>query len=136
MTPRQLSVFDLAKVPSAIAIIQRNDPEEVATLLHQYGFDMRMGVEYVDCWHRPLTNKTNQPVYGVRIEGVERVDQEWFKSGNASQEALTENIDPSLRDDLIRMGKQGGSDKVFTDERVARSYVAEEKKRFKEGSEE
>lgn len=111
MTPRFVSIFDLAKVPGAIGIIQRNNQAEVDHLLDSLGFDTKLGVTYEDVWHRPLTATTNEPQFGVRICGYEKTSPDWLKSGNASWEVLTENIDVSLRDDLISLGQQSN----FTD---------------------
>lgn len=111
MIPRSVSVFDLARQPGAVGVIQRNSKEEIDNLLWQLGFDTKYGYEFNDCWHRPLSAKTNEPQYGVRIEGVERSDQEWLESPHSSWEAKTENIDVSLRDDLISLGQQSN----FTD---------------------
>jgi hypothetical protein len=106
MIPRSISVFDLKRVPGAVRIIQNADKEEIDELLWQIGFDPKLGYELNPCLHRPLTAKTNEPVYGIRVEGYERFDPEWLQSENASWDAKVENIDPSLRDDLISMGQQ------------------------------
>lgn len=109
MVPRAVSIFDLKLIPGAIGIIQRNNKEEVEQLLWQVGFDPKLGFEFVDCLHRPLTAKTNEPVYGVRIEGYERWDHEWIESDNSSWEAKIQDIDPSLRDDLIAMSRESNN---------------------------
>lgn len=106
MIPRNVSVFDLAKVPSAVGIIQRNCKEEIDELLWQIGFDPKLGYELNACLHRPLTAKTNEPVYGIRVEGWERSDPEFMKSGFASWENKLEQLDPHLRDDLMSLSKE------------------------------
>lgn len=120
MVPRSVSIFDIKLIPGAIGIIQRNNKEEVEQLLWQVGFDPKLGFEFVDCLHRPLTAKTNEPVLGVRIEGYERFDHEWLSSDNASWEAKTENIDPELRDDLIAMSQESRNT-AFICEHIANS---------------
>lgn len=126
-TPRSLSFVDLAKVPNGVQIMQRNNKEEIDNLLFQYGFDIKYGWELVECNHRPLTS--NQAVYGFRVEGVERCDQEWLDSGFASLEARMEAVkDPTLRDALLELCKTGSADKTWTNEDTAKSVLKNQKK--------
>lgn len=127
MTPRNLSFSDLAKVPNAIKIMQNGNKEEIDNLLYQYGYDVRVGYEIEDKYHRSLTS--NEVVYGPYIMGYERQDQEWIKSGNASLEARMEAVkDPHLRDALLEMCRTGSSDKTFQNEDVAKSVLKNQKK--------
>ena len=108
MTPRNLSFSDLAKVPNAIKIMQSGKKEEIDNLLHQYGYDIRVGYEIEDKYHRSLTS--NEVVYGPYIMGYERQDQDWIDSGFASLEARMEAVkDPHLRDALLELCKTGAS---------------------------
>lgn len=126
-TPRSLSFVDIAKIPGGIAIMQKNNKEEIDNLLYQYGFDTKYGWELVECNHRPLTS--NQAVFGFRVEGIERVDQDWLDSGFASLEARMEAVkDPTLRDALLEMCRTGSADKTFQNEDVAKSVLKNQKK--------
>ena len=125
--PRSLSFLDLAKVPGAISIMQRNNKKEVDNLLWQYGFDTKTGVEYIDCLHRPLTAETNEPVKGILVTGYERIDPEWLASEHCSFEAKLEACeDYGLRDELLAMNKQSN----FTDNII--SHIRDNYKESKE----
>ena len=127
MVPRAISFVDLKCIPGAIGIIERNDEEEIKTLLEQLGFDVRLGYEINVCHHRALT--TNEPVYGPRVEGYESISDEWLKSGNASLEARMEAVDDhSLRDTLVEMSRTGSADKVWTNEDSAKAVLKSQKK--------
>ena len=127
MTPRNLSFSDLAKVPNAIKIMQSGKKEEIDNLLHQYGYDIRVGYEIEDKYHRSLTS--NEVVYGPYIMGFERQDVEWLKSGFASLEARMEAVkDPTLRDALLELCKTGSADKTWTNEDTAKSVLKNQKK--------
>ena len=125
-TPRSLSFVDLASVPGAIGIMQRNNKQEVDNLLWQYGFDTKAGVQYLECLHRPLTADTNEPVKGILITGFERDDQEWLSGEFASFEAKLDACeDYELRDELLAMNKQSN----FTD-----NIISHIRNNFKEGN--
>ena len=130
--PRSLSFIDLAKsVPGSIAIMQRNDKKEVDNLLWQFGFDTFTGYEFVECNHRALT--TNQPIFGVRIEGVERGDKEWLASGMASTDAKIESCkDKTLREELLKLNKTGSSDRAMVDQGAAKFAVKDQKEKIKQ----
>jgi energy-converting hydrogenase Eha subunit F len=107
MTPRHLSIIDLANsVPGAVGIMKRNNKEEVDALLHSLGFCVKMGYTFEECYHRPFTSKTKEPIYGMRIVGFERRDPEWVNSEHCSWENKIEEIDEYLKDDLEAMSKQ------------------------------
>ena len=134
---RSISIIDLAKIPGAVGVIQRNKQEEIATLLHQIGFDTTYGWELNECLHRPLTAKTNEPFFGIRVEGFERCDPEWIKSGLASAEAILDSCtDKTLRDELVRMNKQGSCDKTWGNEEAAKSVIRKEIENSKRESKE
>lgn len=135
---RSISIIDLAKIPGAVGVIQRNKQEEIATLLHQIGFDTSYGWQLNECLHRPLTAKTNEPFFGIRVEGMERGDPEWLASGLASAEAILDSCtDKTLRDELVKMNKQGSADKTWGNEETAKSVIRKEiensKRESKEG---
>lgn len=124
---RSISIVDLAKIPGAVEVIQRNKQEEVANLLHQIGFDTTYGWELNECLHRPLTAKTKEPFFGIRVKGFERCDPEWIKSGYASAEAILDSCtDNTLRDELVRINKQGSADKAWHSEETAKSVIRQE----------
>ena len=125
--PRSLSFVDIAKIPNGVAIMQRNNKDEIDNLLFQLGFDTRIGWELVECHHRPLTS--NKAVFGFRVEGVERCDPAWVNSDNSSLESRIENVaDPHLREALMEMSKTGTADKAFTNEDTARSVLKSQSK--------
>lgn len=129
MTPRNMSFSDLAKVPMAIKIMQNGNKEEIDNLLYQYGYDVKIGYEIEDKYHRSLTN--NEVVYGPYIMGYERQDQEWLDSGFASFEAKVEAVqDKSLRDALLEMSRTGSADKTWINEDTAKAVVRSEAKNY------
>jgi hypothetical protein len=106
--------------------MERNNEEEILNLLEQLGFDRVMGYEIEVCWHRALT--TNEPIYGPRITGFESCSGEWLASGLASAEAILDSCtDKTLRDELVRMNKQGSCDKTWHNEQTAKSVIRQEK---------
>lgn len=127
MTPRSISFTDLAKIPGAVGVMERNNKEEINNLLSHLGFDTRLGFEINMCSHRALT--TNTAVYGPRVEGWELTTPEWINSGNASLEARIESCkDKTLREELLKLNKTGCSDKSMTDEGSAKNVVKGEKR--------
>ena len=129
MTPRNVSFSDLAKVPMAIKIMQSGSKEEIDNLLYQYGYDVKIGYEIEDKYHRSLTS--NEVVYGPYIMGYERQDQEWLNSGFASMEARMEAVtDPHLRQALLEMCKTGSADKTWSNKDTAKAVVRSEAKNY------
>lgn len=127
MVPRAISFVDLKCIPGAVGIMERNDEEEIKTLLEQLGFDVRLGYEINVCHHRALT--TNEPIYGPRLEGYESISDEWIKSGNASLEARMEAVqDPTLRQALMEMCKTGSADKTWDNEDTAKAVLKSQSK--------
>ena len=127
MVPRSISFVDLKCIPGAIGIMERNDEEEIKTLLEQLGFDVRLGYEINVCHHRALT--TNEAIYGPRIEGYESCSEDWINSGFASMEARMEAVtDPHLREALLEMCKTGSSDKTWSNEDTAKAVIQNQKK--------
>lgn len=125
MTPRNLSFRDLAKVPNAVKIMQNGNKDELDNLLYQYGYDVRVGYEIENKYHRSLTS--NEVVFGPYIMGFERQDKEWIESGFASLEAKIEAVkDPHLREDLVQMNRTGSSDKTFQNEDTAKAVLRNE----------
>ena len=127
MTPRNLSFSDLAKVPNAVKIMQNGKKEEIDNLLYQYGYDIKVGYEIEDKYHRSLTS--NEIVFGAYIMGYERQDRDWLDSGFASMDARLEAVDDhSLRDTLVEMSRTGSADKVWTNEDSAKAVLKSQKK--------
>lgn len=110
MNSRSISLYDLMEYPEATKAIKEQDEEALNKILYDLGFDVAMGIEYEDVYHRPLKRKTNDPVYGTRIVGWERSDPEFLRSGYATWENLLDNCgDSYLRDDLLSMGQQSNN---------------------------
>lgn len=60
------------------------------------------------CLHRTLNN--NVPWYGARINGMERTDKAWLRSGYASVEAyIASTKDLSLQKELMNMNRTSES---------------------------
>ena len=98
-------------------------------MLWQFGFDVEQPYSFEECWHRPLTAKTNEPVFAIRVVGAERLCPEWIQSGNASAEAIIESErDPELRAILKCMSTQAQIDRTWMDENIAKAVIKREKK--------
>ncbi|MNQ04605.1 hypothetical protein D3C85_173230 [compost metagenome] len=120
---RAISLYDLLEYPEAKKAIVEEDKASIDKFLHYLGFDVEAGYEYVDCFHRPLKSKSNQSVYGTRIEGYERQDVDWMQSNNASWENQVEQCtDGHLKVELAVMGQQGNNT----------AYVLDKAKKWKE----
>lgn len=111
MTEKAVSFSDLM-LDSAFKEAITTDNEKVfKELLFLIGFDTAAPIEVVSCMHR---NAQNKAVEGPRVEGWERLDDDWIKSGYASQEAIIASTkDDNLRLTLRKMSKQVCIDKGF-----------------------
>lgn len=83
------------------------EPTDLARILHTNGMDITRPYEVVKCMHR---NLQNQVVDTYRIEGSERTDFEWRRSGAASLSAyLYSTDDLFLKEDMRRMSRRSDS---------------------------
>jgi hypothetical protein len=96
-----VSFYDLLQYPLFKMSAKQDDKELMKKIFWEAGIDTTQEFELHECNHRPVTSK--QPWYGLRVEGFERLDQEWLLSGAASFEAKTYTKDASLRLDLLRL---------------------------------
>lgn len=75
-------------------------PEETNQILFELGMDTNYKVDLQDCIHR---NKFDEVVHTLRWSGEERGDENWLKSGYASQEAIDRGLDNKLLNDIYRI---------------------------------
>jgi len=86
--PFNLSFFDLMQIEAFKNAVVNNNTQEMNKVLWENGVDINRPYEIVECTHRPLTRK--EPWTGPMVQGMERLDQTWVKSGYASFEAQIE----------------------------------------------
>lgn len=130
MIQREISFYDLMQYPEAKKAILDNDEKAMKKVLYSLGLDTNEYFEIVDCYHRPLTKKGNEPWYGSRYVGVERQDKAYLESGNSSWENIVDStVDIGLKLQLEQMSKQGSSEKAFTSKSAGKRAVNEEKSR-------
>lgn len=128
MIQREISFYDLMQYPEAKQAILNNDEKAMKKVLYSLGLDTNEFYEVVDCYHRPLTKKGNEPWYGSRYVGVERQDKAYLESGNSSWENIVDSTgDIGLKLQLEQMSKQGSSEKAFTSKSAGKRAVKEEK---------
>lgn len=110
-TEKAVSFSDLMLDEAFKEAITTNNEKVFKELLFLIGFDTEAPYEVVSCLHR---NAQNKAVDGPRLEGYERLDDAWIKSGYASQEAIiASSPDDNLRHTLRKMSKQVCVDKGF-----------------------
>lgn len=110
---KSISFYVLAQDEALKQAIIMSDEETIIEALHQLGIDTAQPFEYVSCEHRPIPSK---PFiwFGPRVEGYERLDQEWIKSGYASLDAvIASDPDPSKRYVMRSMRAERNSDTSF-----------------------
>jgi len=130
MIQREISFYDLMQYAEAKQAILDNDEKAMKKVLYSLGLDTNEYYEIVDCYHRPLTKKDNEPWYGSRYVGVERQDKAYLESGNSSWENIVDSSgDIGLKLQLEQMSKQGSSEKAFTSKSAGKRAVKEEKSR-------
>ena len=102
-----VSLFDIMSTKSGQEVMKSGDKSKLERMLHFIGFDVEYGYEITEAvTHRPIAFH-GKLWKGPRIEGVERSDDQWLKSGNASNEAFIQYTkDHSLRADLIVMSRR------------------------------
>lgn len=106
---RILSFEDLFLVPEIKQMVLEGREEDFAKAIYELGVDTNYVVETDVCFHRTLQGKV---VYGLRLVGTERIDEEWMKSGYASEEARKRVIakyDLELLKDIEEMSIEGST---------------------------
>lgn len=133
MVPRFISTYDLMQDKDVKQAFKDNDEEKIKQVLYTLGIDTSEPYELESVIHRPLTKKDNEPWFGPRYSGSERMDQEYLNSGYASWDAKVEACnDPSLRAELKNMSRQSSVEKAFTSKSAGQKAVNEERNKFKE----
>lgn len=110
---KSISFYVLMQDEALKQAVNMNDEETIIEALYQLGIDTSKPYEYVSCEHRPIPSK---PFIwnGPRIEGFERLDKEWVKSGYASLDAIiASDDDPSKRYMLRSMRAERNSESIF-----------------------
>lgn len=127
MIDKQLSFHLLMQHPPFAQAVKEDDKEVFEQIIYEAGIDTSLPYEVISVEHRPYPNKPFV-FNGPCIIATERSDKEWLNGDLASWDAKREAIrDPSMRSELLNIGREGGSDKVFTNEDTARNYIRNEK---------
>lgn len=87
---KYISLYDIMNAPGGAELVRNGTEEDFLNFLLAIGFDVNKPIERQECYHRPITRKTNEPVFGMRFVGTERSDDEWRKSGLWSLDARLE----------------------------------------------
>lgn len=105
---KALSFYVLMQYPPFKKAIDTSNQKEFEKIIYEAGIDVKHGYEIVSCEHRPNPDK---PFvwHGPRVEGYERLDEDYIKSGIASWEAILETCDKELRIDLKTMGRESNN---------------------------
>lgn len=104
-----LSFEDLFSVPELKAMVTEGRDEDFSKAIYALGVDTAYVVETDVCYHRTLRGKV---VYGLRLVGTERIDEEWMKSGYASEDArkrVVAQYDLELLKDIEQMSIEGST---------------------------
>ncbi len=88
---RYLSLYDIMNSSIGAKAVRDGTEEDFKSFLWAAGFDTSKPIERQEVLHRPVSAKTNEPVFGMRFVGTERSDDEWSKSGLRSFEARMED---------------------------------------------
>lgn len=99
---RSLSLYDIMNDPKGREIVQSGNEQDFKDMLWQLGFDVNKPIERQEVMHRPMSAKTNEPVFGMRFVGTERTDGGWAKSFDARMEEYRQN-DFELYKEMTRM---------------------------------
>lgn len=103
---RAVSMYDVLSTEKGREAIQTNNKALLENVLYNGGFDVSKGYTITDSiLHR--AESTNEPVFCPRIEGYERSDKEWLKSGYATEGAIIGYCnDSTLRAHLRVIGQR------------------------------
>lgn len=100
-----LSFHDLNLVDGFKDAFASQNVKLLDAILFTNGMDITLGYELVSCTHRTINNIEYT---GIRVNGFERLDANWLKSGCASIEAQIKSVgDIHLRHDLRKMQAAG-----------------------------
>lgn len=111
-----LSLYDLITVTGFAEAYGSEDKDKIEEFLWTHGMDINEDYEEESVYHRPLSSKSNEPVFGVRFIGTERTDKEWIKSGCATLEAcIRSSGDLTMINDLKGMSREGNQSRYETD---------------------
>jgi hypothetical protein len=77
-----------------------NSPQELQGVLYDLGMEVSQNYERQVVEHR---NRFGNLITGSRFVGAERIDDEWIKSGYASEEAIAKKLNNGLVNDLFRL---------------------------------
>lgn len=81
-----------------------NNEAELKRFFHSVGADVEKNIYVRTCEHRMRTS--NRTVNSLRFDFTERTDEEWLKSGMASEHAKMQNVDIFLKEELRQLGRQ------------------------------
>ena len=96
-----VSASELAKVIPDFDYSMLEDNKKLNDVLFSLGMDVLKPIEYQETiQHR---NRFGEIVICDRWVGDERIDEDWIKSGYASQEAIDKSKGNNLLNDLYRM---------------------------------
>jgi hypothetical protein len=113
MAHYNLSFHDLMLLQGFKEIVDSGNTKMFEEVLYANGMDTALGYEMVFCQHRvlPRRGEAEGKLYeGIRVEGFERVDEDWLATGAASLEAQIEGCkDLTLRRELRKMAYKGAS---------------------------
>lgn len=108
-----LSFHDLMLIDGFKDAVDSQNKKVFDIILYDNGIDTSIGYDIVACTHRvlPRRGESEGKLYtGFRVEGEERIDEDWLNSGCASLEAKIAGCkDPELRKELRKMSYQGAT---------------------------
>jgi hypothetical protein len=87
---KYVSLYDIMNSPEGAALVRDGTEEQFLEFMSTIGFDTTKPIERQECYHRPLSSKTNEPQFGMRFVGTERNDEGWRTSGRWSLDARLE----------------------------------------------
>lgn len=117
-----LSFHDLLQMPDFKLAAKLDDKNTLNRILHNLGMDVEKGYTINKCLHRALT--TNIPQDCDRVEGFERVDSDWLKSGYASLDSIIYSTsDSSLKDELLSLNPDNYEKKDCDEDLIANVEV-------------
>ncbi len=128
MITRNISVYDLMFYPESKQAILNSDKKALDKILFDLGMDIKIGYELREFSHRPLKKNDNLGWYGGCFVGFERQDYSWTQSEHCSWENRIELSGSEMRDELLRLGRQGSSEKAFVNESSAKKAIAKEQR--------